>query len=387
MTKAALLVAVALAPCAAYVVPASRPALQSAARSLAPSAARADGVVRMNEREEGVRAGLVTEVPFEVRFSIGNLITVSGALLLLYCLLSYLLNNGEATLGQTLGFVYALPALLGGLALKYAELPPVPLDTSAAAEALRESKGTKTQNKILSDATRFTYGDAHMEEPLKALKLAPSGMGPPTLTAMREAVTTDGNYEMGMTFFSPNTPYRVWKDRAPRFSRFFGPNIRAELRKVDSKKRLVELTLITCAEVRARTRRPRARRRPPPAMACQNSQPGPPHIRTRPATHSYRPLLVLASGLWPSHVPRDDQRGRTSPTRAAGIPLDAARAPCAPRRRRPRHIHPHAHTRTSARARDRPPPLLFTPGARRACGRVRMTSLSRCWPTARARRS
>merc|ERR1719324_2032544 len=117
----------------------------------------------MNEREEGVRAGLVTEVPFEVRFSIGNLITVSGALLLLYCLLSYLLNNGEATLGQTLGFVYALPALL---------------DTSAAAEALRESKGTKTQNKILSDATRFTYGNAHMEEPLKALKLAPSGMGP-----------------------------------------------------------------------------------------------------------------------------------------------------------------------------------------------------------------
>ena len=310
MTKAALLVAVALAPCAAYVVPASRPALQSAARSLAPSAARADGVVRMNEREEGVRAGLVTEVPFEVRFSIGNLITVSGALLLLYCLLSYLLNNGEATLGQTLGFVYALPALLGGLALKYAELPPVPLDTSAAAEALRESKGTKTQNKILSDATRFTYGDAHMEEPLKALKLAPSGMGPPTLTAMREAVTADGNYEMGMTFFSPNTPYRVWKDRAPRFSRFFGPNIRAELRKVDSKKRLVELALITCAEVRARTRRPRARRRTP---------------ALRRAAHRFhkflsRPLLVLASGLWPSHVPRDDQRGRTSPTRAAGTP-------------------------------------------------------------------
>merc|ERR1719484_59906 len=187
----------------------------------------------MNEREEGVRAGLVTEVPFEVRFSIGNLVTVSGALLLLYCLLSFLLNNGEATMGQTLGFVYA---------------PPAPLDTSAAAEALRESKGTKTQNKILSDATRFTYGDAHMEEPLKALKLAPSGMGPPTLTAMREAVTADGNYEMGMTFFSPNTPYRVWKDRAPRFSRFFGPNVRAELRKVDSKKRLVELALITGAE-------------------------------------------------------------------------------------------------------------------------------------------
>ena len=29
--------------------------------------------------EEGVRAGLVTEVPFEVRFSIGNLITCAAA--------------------------------------------------------------------------------------------------------------------------------------------------------------------------------------------------------------------------------------------------------------------------------------------------------------------
>ena len=372
MTKAALLVAAALAPCAAYVVPASRPALQSAARSLAPSAARADSMVRMNEREEGVRAGLVTEVPFEVRFSIGNLITVSGALLLLYCLLSYLLNNGEATMGQTLGFVYALPALLGGLALKYAELPPVPLDTSAAAEALRESKGTKTQNKILSDATRFTYGDAHMEEPLKALKLAPSGMGPPTLTAMREAVTADGNYEMGMTFFSPNTPYRVWKDRAPRFSRFFGPNVRAELRKVDSKKRLVELALITCAEVRARTRRPRARRRTPPAL--------------RRAAHRFHKFLPASSrtrlgALAKPRAPRRPTwphiahaRGRHPLRRGAR----SVRAPSPPAA---------AHPPTRAHARDRPPPLLFTPGARRACGRVRMTSLSRCWPTARARRS
>ena len=134
MTKAALLVAVALAPCAAYVVPASRPALQSAARSLAPSAARADGVVRMNEREEGVRAGLVTEVPFEVRFSIGNVISISGAVLFIFCIGKFLLNNGESDVVSTFGFVYAIPALVGGLALKYAELPPVNLDTTPAAE-------------------------------------------------------------------------------------------------------------------------------------------------------------------------------------------------------------------------------------------------------------
>ena len=124
-----------LPTCAAYhyQLAGARPVVHA----MAPMASRSVGPV-MNSEEAGVRAGLIgidTEVPFEVRFSIGNLITVSGALLLLYCLLSYLLNNGEATLGQTLGFVYALPALLGGLALKYAELPPVPLDTSAAAEA------------------------------------------------------------------------------------------------------------------------------------------------------------------------------------------------------------------------------------------------------------
>ena len=42
---------------------------------------------------------------------------------------------------------------------------------------------------------------------------------------------------------------RVWKDRAPRYARFFGPNVRATLKKYDSAKRLVELSLITVAEV------------------------------------------------------------------------------------------------------------------------------------------
>lgn len=115
------------------------------------------------QKEDGVRAGLVTEVPFEVRFSIGNVVSISGGVLLLYCLLSYLLSNGQADLLQTLGFVYAIPALVGGLALKYAELPPVPLTQIGAAaqelQALRELKGTKIQKKILSDATRYTYGD------------------------------------------------------------------------------------------------------------------------------------------------------------------------------------------------------------------------------------
>merc|ERR1719454_2331632 len=198
--------------------------------------------------KEDAQAGEVAEVPFEIRFSLGNLVSASGALLLVYCLGSYLINNGEGDLIATLGFVYAIPALVGGLALKYAELPPVPVSTSPAAEAVRAQKATTIQAKIFSDATRFTYGDAHMEDPLKALKLAPRGMGPPDLINIAESVTENGEYCMTLRFFAPNTPYRVWKDRAPRYARFFGPNVRATLKKYDAGKRLVELSLISCPD-------------------------------------------------------------------------------------------------------------------------------------------
>jgi len=198
--------------------------------------------------KEDAAPGEVADVPFEVRFSIGNVVTASGAFLFVYCLGTYLLNNGQTDFISTLGFVYAIPALVGGLALKYAELPPVPLKTSPAAEKARESKATTIQAKILSDATRFTYGDAHMEDPLKALKLAPRGMGPPELKGLGEELTESGEYMLKMRFYAPNTPYRVWKDRAPRYSRFFGPGVRAQLKLIDADRRLVELQLITVSE-------------------------------------------------------------------------------------------------------------------------------------------
>jgi len=194
------------------------------------------------------KEGEVADVPFEIRFSLGNLVSTSGAILFVFCIGKFLLNNGESDVVSTFGFVYAIPALVGGLALKYAELPPVNLDTTPQAEAVREQKATTIQAKILSDATRFTYGDAHMEDPLKALKLAPRGMGPPELINLAESVTENGEYCMTMRFFAPNTPYRVWKDRAPRYARFFGPNVRATLKKYNAAKRQVELSLITTAE-------------------------------------------------------------------------------------------------------------------------------------------
>merc|ERR1719247_2654334 len=244
MARLHLLLCLSIPVCAAWQVAGARPALgmPRAAPRQAPLGPQ------MNSEEEGIRAGLVTEVPFEVRFSLGNLISASGGLLLLYCAVSYFANNGEADILQTLGFVYGIPALLGGLALKYAELPPVPVETTPAATAAREAKATKTQTKIFSDATRFCYGDAHMEEPLKALKLAPPGRGPPELVKFTETVSPTGGYSMGMTFYAPYTPFPVFKQRAKRYATFFGPNVRAELRKVDAQKRLVELALITVEE-------------------------------------------------------------------------------------------------------------------------------------------
>lgn len=234
-----------LPTCAAYQLAGARPVV----RAMTPMASRTAPVGPvMNSEEEGIRSGLIgidTKVPFEIRFSLGNLITGSGLTLLLYSVGAFILNNGESSLVQTLGFVYGIPASLGGAALKYAELPPVPIDTTPQATAAREALATKVQAKIFSDATRFCYGDAHMEEPLKALKFAPPGRGPPELRQFTESVSPEGGYAMGMTFFAPYTPYTVWKARGKKYATFFGPNIRAELRKVSSEKRLVELTLIT----------------------------------------------------------------------------------------------------------------------------------------------
>jgi hypothetical protein len=201
--------------------------------------------VRAKEYKMDAEVGEVAEVPFELRLSLGNVISFSGAVLFVFCIGKFLLNNGESDVVSTFGFVYAIPALVGGLALKYAELPPVPLRTSPEAQEKRELLGTTIQKQILSDATRFTYGDAHMEGPLRALKLAPRGMAVPQLVSLAEAVTPEGHYSLTMRFYAPNTPYSVWKERGARYARFFAPDIRAVLKKFNKKKRLVELSLVT----------------------------------------------------------------------------------------------------------------------------------------------
>ena len=54
------------------------------------------------------------------------------------------------------GFFYGIPILLGGFALKAAELKPVPLrPTTPEVLALRNEQATPAQLQIFTDITRF----------------------------------------------------------------------------------------------------------------------------------------------------------------------------------------------------------------------------------------
>lgn len=239
--------------------------------------------------------GEVADVPFEIRFSLGNVISASGALLFVFCIGKFLFNNGESDIVSTFGFVYAIPALVGGLALKYAELPPVPVDTTPAAEALRAQKSTTIQSKIFSDATRFTYGDAHMEDPLRSLKLAPRGMGPPELIRMSESVL-EGEYALTMRFYAPNTPCAPpspsSRSRSPRRTRPMSASHAAAP------------CAMRCATTGARTVRRTRRGRGAgcgalPIMGLQGRYPMPPlHTSCPPGTHA-RVRAPTPTDVWP----------------------------------------------------------------------------------------
>ena len=63
-------------------------------------------------------------------------------------------------------FFTAFPYFWGGLALKAAELEPVPYTQTTSPEVLklREEQATATQNQVRQDVTRYRYGqEAHLD--------------------------------------------------------------------------------------------------------------------------------------------------------------------------------------------------------------------------------
>ncbi|NEO26925.1 MAG: DUF2854 domain-containing protein [Kamptonema sp. SIO4C4] len=150
---------------------------------------------------------------------------------------------GKPTL-NLIGFFYGVPLLLGGLALKSAELKPTPYSRPTPADILelREQQATETQNQIRKDVTRYRYGqEAHLDESLERLELSPSDDERPLLQAIREE-SIEGHYALILEFDSPFVPLDKWQARQEKIEKYFGPNVMAKISQPEENQ--VELALV-----------------------------------------------------------------------------------------------------------------------------------------------
>merc|ERR1711939_375890 len=160
----------------------------------------------------------------------------------------YLSDSGSEGLNVSgLGFVYGIPIFLAGAALKYAEIDPVPVWSTPAAERIFESKATEIISKIKQDVTWDRYGDeAHLDTTVKKLGLVVPGKEYPQLMELREE-EEDGELAFTMVWQSIDTPYKMWADerRVKKYETFFGPGVTADVVKIDAEQRLVGIRLTT----------------------------------------------------------------------------------------------------------------------------------------------
>jgi hypothetical protein len=180
-----------------------------------------------------------------VGLTVGTLLTLMG-------FIAY--AQGDSTLNSTLnlvGFFYGIPLLLGGLALKAAELRPIPFTQATTPEVLklREEQATPTQNQIRKDVTRYRYGQqAHLDDALQRLGLSPTDEDRPELVGLREGVT-DGNYTLTLEFNSPFVDLVAWQERQPKIEKFFGPDLKAAIAQAEDNQ--IDVSLIATAKITA----------------------------------------------------------------------------------------------------------------------------------------
>lgn len=179
------------------------------------------------------------------KISLGSVGLVIGSILSSIGFVAYfILDNATLNL---VGFFYGIPVLLGGFALKAAELKPTPFinPTAEAVLKLRDEKATATQNQIRKDVTRYRYGqEVHLDTSLESLGMSPSDEERPTLIGLYEQ-EVDGEYALVLQFDSPLISLDAWKEKREKLERFFGPGIRVKVTQPDEE--LVEAWLITVA--------------------------------------------------------------------------------------------------------------------------------------------
>jgi Protein of unknown function (DUF2854) len=165
-----------------------------------------------------------------------------GGLLTLVGFFAYAIDDPTFNL---IGFFYGIPLFLGGLALKSAELEPVPFTelTSASIIKLRDKEATDTLNQIRKDVTRYRYGqEAHLDIALEKLGLAPSDDDRPVLTGIKES-EIGGDYALTLDFYSPFMKLDVWQEKNEKITKFFGPGVTAHVDYDDSTEE-INLTLV-----------------------------------------------------------------------------------------------------------------------------------------------
>ncbi len=170
--------------------------------------------------------------------TVGGILTIVG-------IVAYI--TGNATLNLA-GLFYGVPILLGGLALKAAELKPIPLSQPTSPEILnlREQQATPTQNQIRQDVTRYRYGQqAHLDESLARLGLSPTDEERPNLIGLRETAIAD-DYALILEFASPFISLGKWQETQEKIAKFFGPGIRVEI--TQSAEDRIDVALITLSE-------------------------------------------------------------------------------------------------------------------------------------------
>ncbi|KAE9612588.1 hypothetical protein Lal_00005808 [Lupinus albus] len=150
---------------------------------------------------------------------------------------------------------YGFPLAIIGMALKYAELKPVPCITYSDAQSLQEKCATPILKQVKSDVIRYRYGDEqHLEEALKRIFQYGQGGGiprrsAPVLEMIREEVTQDGKYSLVLVFKARALKLSDFERRQAKFTSFFGPGITAEVG--TSENDLYEVRLISDTDPKA----------------------------------------------------------------------------------------------------------------------------------------
>ncbi len=176
------------------------------------------------------------------KISLGKLGLTVGGILTIVGFVAYFLNNPTVNL---VGFFYGIPILLGGAALRAAELKPVPYiePTPEGIVNLRNSQQTPTLKQLREDVTGYRYGtEAHLLETLERLKLSPDDASRPLLTGIYE-IDREGKYGLVLRFDSPHFDLKEWQERQDKLTKFFGPGIVAEVAEVAPQTIDVQLTV------------------------------------------------------------------------------------------------------------------------------------------------